>query len=86
MESSITILATDKEFKEFFNNKHSDDYVVKLVEFLDKDKVCGKELDISDTNRYRWKVLLRHCELKENLQGVFTVRGVMKRIQIDGSL
>ena len=86
MESNITILATDKEFKEFFNNKHSDDYVVKLAEFLDKDKVCGKGLDMSDTNRYRWKVLLRHRELKENLQGVFTVRGVMKRIQLDGNL
>lgn len=80
MESNITILATDKEFKEFFDNKHSESYVVKLAEFLDKEKVSGNELDMSDANRYRWRVLLRHRELKKELVGTFTVQGVLKRL------
>ncbi len=80
MESNITILATDKEFKEFFDNKHSDKYIVKLFEFIDKDKVSSNNLDISDPNKYRWKVLLRHCELNKELKGVFTIQGVLKRI------
>lgn len=74
MESNITILPIDKEFKEFFYNKHSEDYVVKLAEFLDKDKVVGNELDMSDTNRYCLKVLLRHRKLKNELKGAFTIR------------
>ncbi len=74
MESNITILATDKEFKEFFYNKHSEDYVVKLAEFLDKDKVVGNELDMSDTNRYRLKVLRRHRKVKNEPKGSFTIR------------
>jgi hypothetical protein len=80
MESNITILATDKEFKEFFDNEHSDKYIVKLCEFIDKDKVSSNNLDMSDPNRYCWKVLLRHRELKEELKGVFTVDGILKRI------
>lgn len=74
MESNITIFATDKEFKEFFYNKHSEDYVVKLAEFLDKDKVVGNELDMSDTNRYCLKVLLRHRKLKYELKVAFIIR------------
>lgn len=74
MESNITILPIDKEFKEFFYNKHSEDYVVKLAEFLDKDKVVGNELDMSDTNRYCLKVLLRNRKLKNELKGAFTIR------------
>lgn len=74
MESNITIFATDKEFKEFFYNKHSEEYVVKLAEFLDKDKVVGNELDMSDTNMYCLKVLLRHRKLKNELKGAFTIR------------
>lgn len=69
IESNITILATDKAFKEFFYNKYSEDYVVKLAEFLDKDKVVGNELDMSDTNRYCMKVLLRRRELKRRIKG-----------------
>ena len=80
MESNITILATDKEFKEFFDNKHSDKYIVKLSEFIDKDKVSSNNLDMSDPNKYRWKVLLRHCELNKELKGMFTIQGVLKRI------
>lgn len=74
MESNITILPIDKEFKEFFYNKHSEDYVVKLAEFLDRGKVSGSELDMFDTNRYRWKVLLRNRKLKNELKGAFTIR------------
>ena len=80
MESNIVILATDKEFKDFFDNKYSNDYMVKLSEFIDKEKVSDNELDMSDPNRYRWKVLLRHCELNKELKGVFTIQGVLKRI------
>ena len=80
MESNITILATDKEFKEFFDNEHSDKYIVKLFEFIDKDKVSSNNLDMLDSNKYRWKVLLRHCELKKELKGTFTIQGVLKRI------
>ena len=80
MESNITILATDKEFKEFFDNEHSDKYIVKLCEFIDKDKVSSNNLDMSDSNKYRWKVLLRHCELNKELKGMFTIQGVLKRI------
>lgn len=80
MESNITILATDKEFKEFFDNKYSNEYIVKLSEFLDKDKVSGNELNMSDINRYRWKVLLRHRDLNEELKGTFTIQGVLKRM------
>ena len=80
MESNIIILATDKEFKDFYDNKCSNDYMVKLSEFIDKEKVSGNELDMSDPNRYRWKVLLRHRELKEELKGIFTIDGILKRI------
>jgi len=66
MESTLKLLATDRQAQILFNN-----YCVKLMEFKG-DKESYPEMNINNEIIYPWRVTLRHKEELGKLRGVYS--------------
>ena len=66
MESTLKLLATDKQAQTLFDN-----YCVKLMEFKG-DKDSFPEMDINSNSVHQWRVILRHKEELGKLRGIYS--------------
>ena len=66
MESTIKLLATDKQAQTLFDN-----YCVKLMEFKGDKESCP-EMDMNSNAVHQWRVILRHKEELGKLRGVYS--------------